>query len=108
MSMDVRGGRGVPHLRVRRAPRYRVHRSEEHTSELQSQSNLVCRLLLEKKKIIYSVFQPWIDRRNLAINGSLLMNLTIFWPCSIGLGRSRSRRRPELLVSDALLALAFT
>src|SRR5688572_33203519 len=29
-----------------------VHfRSEEHTSELQSQSNLVCRLLLEKKKI---------------------------------------------------------
>src|SRR5688572_32242457 len=28
-----------------------VLRSEEHTSELQSQSNLVCRLLLEKKKI---------------------------------------------------------
>src|SRR2546430_3158450 len=27
-----------------------VRRSEEHTSELQSQSNLVCRLLLEKKK----------------------------------------------------------
>src|SRR2546427_1158000 len=26
-------------------------RSEEHTSELQSQSNLVCRLLLEKKKL---------------------------------------------------------
>src|SRR5688572_31337054 len=28
------------------------NRSEEHTSELQSQSNLVCRLLLEKKKMI--------------------------------------------------------
>src|SRR2546430_8799798 len=28
-------------------------RSEEHTSELQSQSNLVCRLLLEKKKTRY-------------------------------------------------------
>src|SRR6266478_4338375 len=28
----------------------RMIRSEEHTSELQSQSNLVCRLLLEKKK----------------------------------------------------------
>src|SRR2546430_13607875 len=28
----------------------RYDRSEEHTSELQSQSNLVCRLLLEKKK----------------------------------------------------------
>src|SRR2546427_8868858 len=29
-------------------------RSEEHTSELQSQSNLVCRLLLEKKKQTYT------------------------------------------------------
>src|SRR5438270_2155229 len=31
---------------------YSRFRSEEHTSELQSQSNLVCRLLLEKKKKI--------------------------------------------------------
>src|SRR5437016_9052804 len=32
-------------------PRHRLrHRSEEHTSELQSLTNLVCRLLLEKKK----------------------------------------------------------
>src|SRR5256886_8104306 len=31
----------------------RASRSEEHTSELQSQSNLVCRLLLEKKKKIH-------------------------------------------------------
>src|SRR2546430_10994162 len=30
---------------------FRQNRSEEHTSELQSQSNLVCRLLLEKKKL---------------------------------------------------------
>src|SRR2546430_4154210 len=29
-----------------------VIRSEEHTSELQSQSNLVCRLLLEKKNVV--------------------------------------------------------
>src|SRR2546430_4780649 len=35
-----------PHIRARIA----LDRSEEHTSELQSQSNLVCRLLLEKKK----------------------------------------------------------
>src|SRR5579859_8268601 len=33
-----------------RRPRRPPLRSEEHTSELQSQSNLVCRLLLEKKK----------------------------------------------------------
>src|SRR2546430_11867628 len=45
----------VPRARARAgAPawpsRRRGRRSEEHTSELQSQSNLVCRLLLEKKK----------------------------------------------------------
>src|SRR2546427_8355311 len=34
----------------RRWPARAPCRSEEHTSELQSQSNLVCRLLLEKKK----------------------------------------------------------
>src|SRR2546430_7266837 len=41
-----------PHA-AERDERQRVPRprSEEHTSELQSQSNLVCRLLLEKKKI---------------------------------------------------------
>src|SRR2546430_5521689 len=36
----------------------RGHRSEEHTSELQSQSNLVCRLLLEKKKKTCTVITP--------------------------------------------------
>src|SRR5690606_41110052 len=36
---------------LRRADRSRAGRSEEHTSELQSRENLVCRLLLEKKKI---------------------------------------------------------
>src|SRR5438270_4901832 len=37
-------------VRARRLDRSPQPRSEEHTSELQSQSNLVCRLLLEKKK----------------------------------------------------------
>src|SRR2546430_7627426 len=40
----------APREQARRRPP--SGRSEEHTSELQSQSNLVCRLLLEKKKII--------------------------------------------------------
>src|SRR2546427_9141630 len=39
----------VTYAHAHRLPRQRL-RSEEHTSELQSQSNLVCRLLLEKKK----------------------------------------------------------
>src|SRR2546430_8284267 len=41
-------------------------RSEEHTSELQSQSNLVCRLLLEKKKKILDCC--WTDVMRLTIN----------------------------------------
>src|SRR2546430_13077539 len=45
------GGRGKsPTGPRRRARAWSAVRSEEHTSELQSQSNLVCRLLLEKKK----------------------------------------------------------
>src|SRR5207248_8877796 len=34
-------------------PRPATHRSEEHTSELQSPYDLVCRLLLEKKNLLY-------------------------------------------------------
>src|SRR2546430_8769305 len=49
----------------------RASRSEEHTSELQSQSNLVCRLLLEKKKTAryfsYLSYQP----RNSVLTQSL-------------------------------------
>src|SRR2546430_8882907 len=41
---------------VRRVAHAR-RRSEEHTSELQSQSNLVCRLLLEKKKVAQHLSQ---------------------------------------------------
>src|SRR5688500_19258012 len=47
------GGDGYQALRCDpEAPAPRRERSEEHTSELQSPCNLVCRLLLEKKKII--------------------------------------------------------
>src|SRR5205085_9956825 len=38
------------HMPVTKETKRDQERSEEHTSELQSQSNLVCRLLLEKKK----------------------------------------------------------
>src|SRR2546430_8448429 len=49
----LRGQQILHHQFERHRPILRrngVARSEEHTSELQSQSNLVCRLLLEKKK----------------------------------------------------------
>src|SRR2546426_4948865 len=48
-------------------PRVEVSvRSEEHTSELQSPCNLVCRLLLEKKK------KPWAQRTS-PVNGGAQM-----------------------------------
>src|SRR5688572_31085634 len=43
------GPGGVSRVAVETCAAYCNARSEEHTSELQSQSNLVCRLLLEKK-----------------------------------------------------------
>src|SRR2546422_2189318 len=43
---------GSPEIIPHRRPRTRrIERSEEHTSELQSRLHLVCRLLLEKKKL---------------------------------------------------------
>src|SRR2546427_5594576 len=54
-----------PRLLHRAAPGV-LGRSEEHTSELQSQSNLVCRLLLEKKKTAqagsndHNTMQKWL------------------------------------------------
>src|SRR3712207_8052824 len=47
---DRRDEVAVHHVAVDE-PRPGLHRSEEHTSELQSRQYLVCRLLLEKKKI---------------------------------------------------------
>src|SRR2546427_4639394 len=51
------GGRGRCHAGQEVVP---GSRSEEHTSELQSQSNLVCRLLLEKKKNKYTRYESSI------------------------------------------------
>src|SRR5207302_4776803 len=47
--------------RFSRSSRKRSHRSEEHTSELQSRENLVCRLLLEKKKCLSRVAFEYLN-----------------------------------------------
>src|SRR5437588_9323172 len=41
-----------------------IHRSEEHTSELQSHSDLVCRLLLEKKKKNNKIYKNQYRKKN--------------------------------------------
>src|SRR5438034_6963555 len=62
-SNDLKPGTCKNPCRRRDTLRLRIaagaaRRSEEHTSELQSHSDLVCRLLLEKKKNIYDSDQP--------------------------------------------------
>src|SRR5256886_2859851 len=69
-------------------------RSEEHTSELQSQSNLVCRLLLEKKKLHWALM-PEIP---------LLLLVTGADDSHMQLARENSAK---LLAAPALLKYAF-
>src|SRR5688572_31016543 len=62
---------------ARRRLGVRETRSEEHTSELQSQSNLVCRLLLEKKKnTTQSTKRTQTDKR------VSVMTASTRWSCS--------------------------
>jgi 4-amino-4-deoxy-L-arabinose transferase-like glycosyltransferase len=57
--------------------------------------------------LLYSVFQPWGELRNLAFNGELVMNLPVVWAWAIGLRRSSSRLRPELFLAGLLLGGGF-
>src|SRR5436309_6411885 len=50
IAIELLGGLTMGDLRIGRQMLASGGRSEEHTSELQSRENLVCRLLLEKKK----------------------------------------------------------
>src|SRR5256885_4959550 len=63
-SARARSSGVIHHCRRRAAPDAHRSRSEEHTSELQSPCNLVCRLLLEKKNTIhievYAIGALWI------------------------------------------------
>src|SRR2546428_1825178 len=68
----VRRHRARHRPRPRRGPRDRSLRSEEHTSELQSRSDLVCRLLLEKKK--NESINIWVVAR------CILMRIFIYSP----------------------------
>src|SRR5438067_4643901 len=62
---DAVGDARRPEDRERRADPHRALRSEEHTSELQSRFDLVCRLLLEKKKKRRNDKLPSKDERSI-------------------------------------------
>src|SRR5688572_21572585 len=65
-------------LEVRTVRRTGLARSEEHTSELQSQSNLVCRLLLEKKKRGNQPRRPLLPVRRRAQAHHVLLRRPLF------------------------------
>src|SRR5256885_3268906 len=76
----ARRGGGAADARLSPLARRRrpaAHRSEEHTSELQSPCNLVCRLLLEKKKQLHVSSEP--PRELLAV---LALAVLCLDPCS--------------------------
>src|SRR5688500_19686380 len=62
LSGRARGDRAARAARAARGQRVGVCRSEEHTSELQSPCNLVCRLLLEKKNMMMRMTISQHDR----------------------------------------------
>jgi len=57
--------------------------------------------------LLYSVFQPWAVWKDLGFNGEVLMNLPIVWAWAIGLRKSSTRWRLDLLAAGALLGAAF-
>src|SRR2546430_10310964 len=57
-SRQPQGGEAAQFVEVKLVAAAPAARSEEHTSELQSQSNIVCRLLLEQKKSTSYVASP--------------------------------------------------
>src|SRR2546430_12840937 len=67
---------------LRRVSGLGAMRSEEHTSELQSQSNLVCRLLLEKKKQTLPGpldCQSYIEYRMILLSSSTLQSIAVIY-----------------------------
>ncbi|HXI19695.1 MAG TPA: glycosyltransferase family 39 protein [Gemmatimonadales bacterium] len=57
--------------------------------------------------LLYALFLPWADYRNLALNGELLMNLPVVAALALCFARGRFRWRPELVPAGALVALGF-
>src|SRR6516225_7990043 len=84
-------------------------RSEEHTSELQSHVNLVCRLLLEKKKNRhaddeYDGTHPRLRRVPLAAAGDRRGR----WRAAAHCARRRPRRDPRFFCNDAAATEIYT
>src|SRR5215467_8682870 len=74
LPVSTRGFPAWPSPIVRRQQR----RSEEHTSELQSPCNIVCRLLLEKKKLFGSNCRPLNHKNPVGLRYYIRVDLPLF------------------------------
>src|SRR2546430_7034266 len=84
-------------------------RSEEHTSELQSQSNLVCRLLLEKKKPALHTNSPGCHNRSRRriVAASCPQRQANAYPCSDSPCACTSTRRENRQLTSPSSSLLF-
>src|SRR2546430_8558249 len=82
---------GSPHDDLMTVAHTMTERSEEHTSELQSQSNLVCRLLLEKKKPL-----PLTELHHIRLITTTENILPITFTCPRGALNNRVSRHIEI------------
>src|SRR5256886_6818875 len=98
---------GLSHADENRPDRLRAsHRSEEHTSELQSQSNLVCRLLLEKKKktaLTYRLPKKHYSLANDIPSKHQTMNL-LYQPSILTLPQTDVMHSPPAVLSSHVLS----
>src|SRR5688572_32018406 len=87
-SSDLVVARGAAWHRQQARWRWRRsrRRSEEHTSELQSQSNLVCRLLLEKKKRVARLMLHTPTATSILVCLSMVQLMTVFLSRPVPLG----------------------
>src|ERR1035441_10103005 len=83
-----------------RRPPSRKHRSEEHTSELQSLRHLVCRLLLEKKKNKRQNASPF--------SSPVLEELLHLLSCALGPGLLRCTTRTPSVMSPPPPSVSFS
>src|SRR5256886_3023898 len=81
-------------------------RSEEHTSELQSQSNLVCRLLLEKKKKrdMFTTVGSWAETFRQTVSAATELTTPIVFISGTAQGRllEQYSTAARLIVSDGV------
>src|SRR6267143_887142 len=88
-------------------------RSEEHTSELQLQFHLVCRLLLEKKKTVQSVSFYFLEKKKAFLDRQLFLSISCLnaSPHSSPISKRRTTTRttiPSFIFNDTATTEIYT